>query len=79
MSIIRDLFPINRVVALLSPVAITVAGAVSVWLAENLPFVSDYVDAGETEAIFLGAVAAGVAAVYKWLDGWSKYEERQDL
>lgn len=74
---IKEFFPINRVVALLGPFLVAGAATVSAWLADHLPFIADQVDAGEIEAIFLGTAAAGVAALYKWLDNWGKYEERE--
>ena len=74
---LRRSFPPNRVVALLTPPAATLAGLVSAWLADNAPFIAEHVDSTELTAIFLGAAASVVAVAFKWLDGWQQYENDQ--
>jgi hypothetical protein len=76
ISSIRERFPVNRVVAILTPFLVTAAGAVSVWLTQNVEFISKYVDQKDVEGVFIAAAAAALAAAYKWLDGWQKHEER---
>lgn len=76
ISSIRERFPVNRVVVILTPFLVTAAGAVSVWLTENVSFISKYVDRGDVEGVFIAGAAAALAAAYKWLDGWQKHEQR---
>lgn len=76
ISSVRERFPVNRVVAILTPLLVTAAGAVSVWLTQNVEFISKYVDQKDVEGIFIAGAAAALAAAYKWLDGWQKHEER---
>lgn len=74
VDFLRAQFPLNRVVALLSPVLVGLGATVSVWLADHLPFIAEQVDQDELTGIFLASAAAGVAAVYQWLDGWKQHE-----
>lgn len=73
----KQAFPLNRVVAFFGPLAASLAGIVSAWLADHLPFIADQVDSGELEAIFLGGTGAAALLFYKWLDGWQVHESRQ--
>lgn len=79
-TFIRNAFPINRVVALLTPVAATVGGLCAAWLANHAPLIADQVggEAGLT-AIFIAAAGSIVGMAYKWLDGWAKYEQTTAL
>lgn len=74
---LRAAFPPNRVVAFLAPFYATLAGLISAWLADHLPFIAEQVDHDELTAIFAGGAAAAIAAAYKWLEGWQQHENRQ--
>ncbi len=69
---------INRLVALLTPVFAGVAGWFATWASENLPGAPS-LDQGELTAIFIAGATAGLAAAWKWLDGWQKHEEREAI
>lgn len=73
---LRERFPVNRVVAYLTPLLATLAGLVSAWLAENLPFIADNLSESALTAIFLAGAAAALTAAYQWLAGWQKHEAR---
>lgn len=74
-------FPVNRLVALLTPAFALAAGAVSVWLTEHFPGIENLVDLspGAISVIFVGGVLSVLTAAYKWLDGWQAYEDREGL
>jgi hypothetical protein len=66
---------LNRVVALMTPLAAVAAGAVATWLAENFPGVD--VSQGALEEIFIAGALVVVAPAAQWLHGWQKYETRE--
>jgi hypothetical protein len=67
---------INRVVALLTPVFAALAGWIAQVAAQYLPG-HPSLNAGELTAVFVAGAAAALAAAYKWLQGWQKFEEAQ--
>jgi hypothetical protein len=66
---------LNRVVALLTPLFATAAGAVATWLAENFPGVD--ISQGALEEIFIAGALAALAPAAQWLHGWQKWEAQQ--
>lgn len=72
----QEAFPINRVVAILTPVFATVSGALATYAVQKLPYIATLVP--NTQVVILGVFVAGagsaLAAAYKWLDGWQKHE-----
>lgn len=78
LTYLREAFPINRVVALLTPFVATGVGIVSAWLADHAPFIADQVSGDQLTAIALGGILATLTVAYKWLDGWQDYEDRLD-
>jgi hypothetical protein len=67
--------PLNRVVALLTPVFAAAAGWLATWLADNVPGVS--IDADALEEIFIAGALVALAPAAQWLHGWQKWEARQ--
>jgi hypothetical protein len=67
--------PLNRVVALATPLFAAAAGWVATWLAENVPGVSISQDA--LEEIFIAGALVALAPAAQWLYGWQKWENRQ--
>jgi putative exporter of polyketide antibiotics len=61
--------PANRIVALTSAVIVLLLGL--------LPVVADA--DWTTTAGVIAAIVGLLGVVLKWLDGWQKWEERQDL
>jgi hypothetical protein len=65
-------FPPNRLVVLLTPVFVPLAGAASAWIATNFPGIA------LSEGTVVGFAAAGslaaIGGAYKWLDKWQKQE-----
>ena len=72
---IRAAFPPNRAVAVLTPFVATISAAIFTWLVNELPFVADSINEDAILGIFVSIVVAVVAMAYKWLDGWTKYEQ----
>ncbi len=71
-----DLFPLNRVVALLTPPIAILAGTLAAWFADHAPFIAEQVDQGEIQGIFIGGVITVLGVAYKWLDNWAPHEAR---
>lgn len=71
-----DLFPLNRVVALLTPPVAVLAGTLAAWFADHAPFIAEQVSKDQLAAIFIGGVIAVLAPAYKWLDNWRDHEAR---
>ena len=67
--------PLNRVVALATPLFAAAAGWVATWLAENVPGVS--IDQSALEEIFIAGALVALAPAAQWLNGWQKWEARQ--
>lgn len=73
---LREAFPVNRIVILLTPLAATLSGIVAAWLTNHLPVIADEIKAEDLQSIFLGAAAIVAAMAWKWIDGWQKHEAR---
>ena len=67
--------PLNRVVALATPLFAAAAGWVATWLAENVPGVS--ISQDSLEEIFIAGALIALAPAAQWLHGWQKWEARQ--
>jgi hypothetical protein len=66
----------NRIVAVLTPLVFApLAGAVSAWLANNVPGAE--VSSKSLEEVFIGGALIALAPAAQWLHGWQKYEARQ--
>lgn len=74
---IREKFPPARAVAFLSPIAITVAAAVTTYVVNHFPYLADQINGDWVTGLFLTLVAGGVGLAYKWLDGRAKWETSQ--
>lgn len=74
LETIKDNFPINRVVALLSPILVALGASVGTWLVNHLPLVADQINGDQISAVFIALATAGIAMAYKWLDNWGKHE-----
>lgn len=68
--------PLNRLVALLTPVFALAAGACATWLAENFPGVD--IPQDTLQAIFIAGATAVLAPALHWLHGWQKWETREE-
>lgn len=66
---------LNRIVALLTPLAATLAGAITAWVAQNFPGVD--IPGSALEEIFIGGALTALAPAAQWLHGWQKFEARQ--
>ncbi len=69
--------PLNRLVALLTPVFALAAGACATWLAEHFPGVT--IPEDTLQEIFIAGAVAVLAPALHWLHGWQKYEARDAL
>jgi len=66
----------NRVVAVLTPLVFApAAGAVTAWVAENVPGVQ--ISQSRLEEIFIAGALIALAPAVQWLHGWQKYEARE--
>lgn len=78
---LQEKFPVNRVVALLTPLYAAGAAAIATYATQKLPFIADLVPNAEAvilaEFVSLSLIAG--AQAYKWLDGWQKAEDRGDV
>lgn len=69
--------PLNRLVALLTPVFALAAGACATWLAEHFPGVT--IPEDTLQEIFIAGAIAVLAPALHWLHGWQKFEAREAL
>lgn len=70
-------WPVNRVVAVLGPIVfVPIAGFLASWTAAHFPGLPA-INSNWLAGIFALGAASALAAVYKWLDGWQKHEDRQ--
>jgi len=66
----------NRVIAVLTPVIFApLAGYIAAWVAKHLPGVE--VQPEDLTPIFVAGALSVLAPMWKWLDGWQKYEQRE--
>ena len=66
--------PLNRLVALLTPVFALAAGACATWLAEHFPGVN--ISEDMLQQVFIAGAVAVLAPALHWLHGWQKFEAR---
>jgi hypothetical protein len=71
------MFPINRVVALATPVFSALAAVTAVWLRKHFPGVP-IPSSGELLGVELAAAAAAGTAALSWLKGHQAWEARVD-
>jgi hypothetical protein len=78
LYMVREAFPPNRVAVLLTPVFAIAAGWLATQAAKYAPGLPGF---GETEltAFFVAGAGAALAAAYKWIDGWAKWETTEAL
>jgi hypothetical protein len=74
---VSNLFPINRVVVLLTPVFASVSGLLATQIGEWIPGAN--LDEAEITALFVTGATAALAAAYKWVDGWQKHEASEAI
>jgi len=76
---VQAAWPVNRVVAAITPLLALAAGGIGTYAVQKLPWIGSLVP--NTQAMILGVfvtvAAAAVTSAYKWLDGWQKHEDRQ--
>lgn len=63
----------NRVVILLSPIFVGVAGAVVTWVAKNFPG-GPTLNKGELTAVFIAGATFAAGKVAMWVRGWQQHE-----
>jgi hypothetical protein len=66
----------NRIVALITPVCALGAGWAASWLAENVPGIN--VTEENLQAVFIAGALAVLAPALHWLNGWQKWEVRNE-
>ena len=72
---LREAFPVNRVVAILTPIVfVPAAGFITTWLAKNAPGLPA-LDSTELTGLFILGGGAALTAAYKWMSGWHAYEK----
>ncbi|MDA0178742.1 hypothetical protein OJ997_00420 [Solirubrobacter phytolaccae] len=69
--------PLNRLVALLTPVLALAAGGCATWLAQNFPGVN--IPQDTLQEIFIAGAVAVLAPALHWLHGWQKWEARDAI
>lgn len=75
-GVVRDKFPPNRVVVLLTPLVFApAAGFVTVWVGRHFPGLPAFSSA-QLMALFVTGALIALAKAYAWLNGWQKHEER---
>ena len=70
-------FPLNRVVALATPVLASSAAVLGGWLVDSLHLGGGRIDEATRRSVMLAASASATVMAYKWLDGWQQYEEQE--
>lgn len=76
-SYIREKFPPARAAVAAGVFLLPLLATFNVWIAENVPWVDQYVGADERQGVFLATIGAGVFLLYKWLDGRAGWEQKQ--
>jgi hypothetical protein len=66
---------LNRVVALLTPLAAALAGWFSTWVATHFPGVT--IPESQLEAVFIAGALFALAPAAQWLHGWQKWETQK--
>jgi hypothetical protein len=67
---------LNRIVALITPVCALAAGWAASWLADNIPGIG--VTQDNLQAVFIAGAVAVLAPALHWLNGWQKWEARNE-
>ena len=67
---------LNRIVALITPVCALAAGWAASWLADNIPGIG--VTQENLQAVFIAGAVAVLAPALHWLNGWQKWEARNE-
>lgn len=71
---LQELFPVNRIVALLTPlVFVPIAAWVAGLVADHFPGLPPLTSA-QVLAVMVSAAVSAIGLAYKWLDGWQKHE-----
>lgn len=84
IAYLREKFPLNRAVplatAIVTPLAASLGGGVSAWLADHLPLIAEQVGPKQMTAIFVAGATftatAIVTGLYQWMKGWHLEEAR---
>jgi hypothetical protein len=63
----------NRIVILVSPLFVGLAGWVVAWIAQHFPG-HPHLDAAEVTAVFIAGATLAAGKVALWLRGWQKHE-----
>jgi len=71
---LRTTFPVNRVVALATPLVATGVAAFANWVQD---LVGADLDRGALAAFLISVVAGVVSMAYKWLEGHQLFEARE--
>jgi hypothetical protein len=66
----------NRIVALVTPACALGAGWAATWLADNVPGLN--ITKENLQAVFIAGAVAVLAPALHWLNGWQKWEARND-
>jgi hypothetical protein len=72
------MFPINRIVALTTPIFAGLAGWLAQVIADNFPG-APALDQGELTAVFIAGATAAIIAAREWLVGWRQHEQTEAL
>lgn len=65
----------NRIVVLISPVFVGLAGAIVTWISIHFPG-APHLDASELTAVFIAGSVSAAAKVALWLKGWQAHEAK---
>lgn len=71
---IRKAWPVNRVVAALTPILFVPASG---WIATKAADLGFNLTSDQFLAVFVVGAGAAVTAAYKWLDGWQQFKRAQ--
>jgi hypothetical protein len=66
----------NRIVALITPACALAAGWAASWLARHVPGLD--IPQAHLQAVFIAGGLAVLAPALQWLNGWQKWEARND-
>jgi hypothetical protein len=67
--------PLNRIVALVTPIAALAAGACATWLTQHFPGIE--IKESDLQSVFIAGAVVVLAPAAQWLHGWQKHEARQ--
>ena len=66
----------NRIVASITPIAALAAGWAASWLADHVPGLT--ISEANLQAVFIAGAVAVLAPALHWLQGWQKWEIRNE-